>query len=117
MVPLSGALSVAVVLLACGGVHREQGASATEGGRRDEAFSGGAGVGGSEIEHAGQSAVANCRTHFPVFWQHTAVRGVTLWGWIVGRTWISGSGLVEGTTPRPAMNWLMTELGRPVLAP
>jgi len=61
--------------------------------------------------------LANFQAHFPVFWQNSAVRGVTLWGWIVGTTWIANSGLVQGTTPRPAMNWLMTELGRPLLAP
>ena len=58
--------------------------------------------------------LANFQAHFPVFWQHSAVRGVTLFGWIAGYTWLTNSGLVEGTTPRPAMNWLMTELGRPV---
>jgi len=59
--------------------------------------------------------LANFQAHFPVFWQNSAVRGVTLFGWIAGYTWLTSSGLVEGTSPRPAMNWLMTELGRPVL--
>jgi len=53
------------------------------------------------------------RTQFPVFWNTENVRGVTVWGWIDGRTWISSSGLVNGTTPRPAMTWLMDYLGRP----
>lgn len=61
--------------------------------------------------------LANFQAHFPVFWQSTAVSGITVWGWIAGATWVSNSGLVKGTTPRPAMNWLMTELGRPALAP
>ena len=61
--------------------------------------------------------LANFQAHFPVFWQTSAVRGVTVWGWIAGATWISNSGLVKDNSPRPAMNWLMAELGRPGLAP
>jgi hypothetical protein len=37
-----------------------------------------------------------------------------MWGWINGSTWVSNSGLVNGTTPRSAMTWLMQQLGRPV---
>lgn len=50
---------------------------------------------------------------FPIFWNSSAVHGVTLWGWISGRTWMASTGLVTGTTPRPAMTWLMGYLGRP----
>jgi endo-1,4-beta-xylanase len=42
------------------------------------------------------------------------IRGVTFWGWIFGRTWVDSSGLIRNGTPRPAMVWLMDELGRPV---
>jgi endo-1,4-beta-xylanase len=42
------------------------------------------------------------------------IRGVTVWGWIFGRTWVASSGLIRNGTPRPAMVWLMDELGRPV---
>lgn len=42
------------------------------------------------------------------------IRGVTIWGWIFGRTWVPSSGLIRNGTPRPAMVWLMDELGRPV---
>jgi len=51
-------------------------------------------------------------SQFPVFWNASYVRGVTMWGWISGHTWIANSGLVNGTTPRPAMTWLMGYLGR-----
>jgi endo-1,4-beta-xylanase len=54
------------------------------------------------------------QSHFPVFMNTAAVKGITIWGWIVGRTWVNGSGLVNGTSPRPAMTWLMGELDRPV---
>jgi endo-1,4-beta-xylanase len=42
------------------------------------------------------------------------IRGVTVWGWIYGRTWVPSSGLIRDGAPRPAMVWLMQELGRPV---
>jgi len=54
------------------------------------------------------------QAQFSVFWKTAAVHGVTVWGWINGATWETNSGLVNGTTPRPAMKWLMGELGRPV---
>ena len=57
--------------------------------------------------------LAAFQTHFPLFWNSPYVRGVTVWGWMMGYTWISNSGLVNGTTPRPAMTWLMDYLGRP----
>jgi endo-1,4-beta-xylanase len=61
-----------------------------------------------------QSQLSTFQTQFPIFWNTEAVKGVTVWGWINGRTWVSNSGLVNGTTPRPAMTWLMQQLGRPV---
>lgn len=42
------------------------------------------------------------------------IHGVTVWGWIFGRTWVPSSGLIRDGAPRPAMVWLMEELGRPV---
>lgn len=53
------------------------------------------------------------QAQFPVFLNTASVKGITVWGWIVGRTWVSNTGLVNNTTPRPAMTWLMQQLGRP----
>ena len=61
-----------------------------------------------------QQQLSIYQSHFPVFWNTEAVKGITIWGWIVGRTWVPNSGLVNGTSPRPAMTWLMQQLGRPV---
>ncbi len=61
-----------------------------------------------------QSQLTTYQNLFPVFWNSQHVRGITIWGWIVGRTWVSNSGLVNGTSPRPAMTWLMQQLSRPV---
>ena len=43
---------------------------------------------------------------FPTMWEHPAVKGITLWGYVQGETWISYSYLVSGTLERPALQWL-----------
>jgi chitodextrinase len=54
---------------------------------------------------AGQ--LAKYQDVFPGFWEHSAVKGITLWGYIVGQTWRDGTGLVTtGGVERPAMTWL-----------
>nr|WP_298720952.1 endo-1,4-beta-xylanase [uncultured Steroidobacter sp.] len=53
------------------------------------------------------------QTQFPLFYNHPSVAGITLWGYVVGSTWVNGSGLIQSNgTPRPAMTWLMNYLGR-----
>jgi GH35 family endo-1,4-beta-xylanase len=53
------------------------------------------------------------QTQFPVFYNHPSVAGITLWGYVVGSTWVDGSGLIHSNgTRRPAMTWLMNYLGR-----
>jgi GH35 family endo-1,4-beta-xylanase len=45
---------------------------------------------------------------FPVFYNHPSVKGITLWGYVYGATWVTGSGLIQTNgTPRPAMTWLL----------
>jgi endo-1,4-beta-xylanase len=59
-------------------------------------------AGGSD---AGQ--LAKYQDVFPGFWEHSAVKGITLWGYIVGQTWRDGTGLVTTSgQERPAMTWL-----------
>jgi endo-1,4-beta-xylanase len=48
-----------------------------------------------------------------MFWNDPNVAGITIWGYIVGSTWESNSGLMTSSgTMRPAMTWLMSFLGR-----
>jgi len=48
-----------------------------------------------------------------MFWNHPNVKGITLWGYIVGATWKANTGLQQTDgTMRPAMQWLMDFLGR-----
>ncbi|MBN2715946.1 MAG: endo-1,4-beta-xylanase [Deltaproteobacteria bacterium] len=54
---------------------------------------------------------------FTLFYTHPSVAGITLWGYVVGRTWVSNSGLItdngiNDVTFRPAMTWLMDYLGK-----
>lgn len=48
--------------------------------------------------------------HFPVFWNHPNVAGVTFWGYIYGATWREGTGLIRDGQPRPALTWLLQYL-------
>ena len=53
------------------------------------------------------------QSQFTMFWNDPNVKGVTIWGYIVGQTWQSNSGLMTSSgTMRPAMTWLMQFLNR-----
>jgi endo-1,4-beta-xylanase len=44
---------------------------------------------------------------FPVMWTHAAVKGITLWGYISGQTWLANTGIVNSDgSERAAMTWL-----------
>ncbi|MET0342333.1 MAG: non-reducing end alpha-L-arabinofuranosidase family hydrolase [Polyangiales bacterium] len=46
-------------------------------------------------------------SQFTMFWNHPDVRGITLWGYVTGATWVAGSGLMSALgVPRPALTWL-----------
>ncbi|MGK3992477.1 endo-1,4-beta-xylanase [Sorangium sp. So ce1024] len=50
---------------------------------------------------------------FTMFWNHPAIPGITLWGYIVGATWRDNTGLQHSNgNMRPAMQWLMDFLDR-----
>jgi endo-1,4-beta-xylanase len=45
---------------------------------------------------------------FTMFWNHPKIPGITYWGYIVGRTWRNGTGLLnDGGAERPALTWLV----------
>ena len=53
------------------------------------------------------------QSQFTMFWNNANVKGVTVWGYIEGRTWLANTGLMtDGGTMRPAMTWLMQFLNR-----
>jgi endo-1,4-beta-xylanase len=48
------------------------------------------------------------QSEFPMFWNDGNVKGITLWGYIVGATWEANTGLMTTSgTMRPAMSWLV----------
>ncbi len=48
---------------------------------------------------------------FPMLYNHPSVKGITLWGYVYGKTWVEGSGLIhDDGSERPAMSWLMNYL-------
>jgi len=50
---------------------------------------------------------------FPMFFNHPAVAGITIWGYVAGETWLPNSGLIQPDGSfRPAMTWLMDFVGR-----
>jgi endo-1,4-beta-xylanase len=57
--------------------------------------------------------LAKYQEHMGFFLDTDWIPGVTIWGWIDGRTWVANSGLIKNDNARPAMTWLMQELGRP----
>ena len=42
----------------------------------------------------------------PVMWEADYCAGVTLWGYVYGRTWVDHSGLYRNGKERPAMTWI-----------
>jgi len=60
---------------------------------------------GNPASEANQSS--KYKTLLPVFWNHPAVAGITIWGYVEGSTWAAGTGLlnVDGTE-RSATSWL-----------
>jgi len=48
------------------------------------------------------------KEQIPVLWEADYCAGITLWGYIYGRTWTTdgNSGLIRNGTDRPAMTWL-----------
>ena len=42
----------------------------------------------------------------PVLWEAPYCAGVTLWGYVLGKTWVGNSGLYRNGAERPAMTWI-----------
>ena len=60
-----------------------------------------------------QTQLEYMQMHFPVFYNHPNVVGITFWGYIVGATWVDGTGLMHSNgQQRPAMQWLLEYVNR-----
>jgi endo-1,4-beta-xylanase len=63
--------------------------------------------------------LADFQRLFPLFWEHPAVAGVTIWGYLPGH-WRTTQGAflaLAGGTERPALTWLREYLGNPEFTP
>jgi endo-1,4-beta-xylanase len=63
----------------------------------------------SEFDLAGNDSVQlhDYKAYFPILWEHPAVVGVTLWGYIQGTTWKDSTWLIRSNgSERPALVWL-----------
>ena len=60
--------------------------------------------------------LAKYQVYFPLFWNHPAVKGITLWGYIQNDVWSSYPYtylLLMNGTERPALQWLRTYVLKP----
>lgn len=57
-----------------------------------------------------QTQLQYMQMHFPIFYNHPNVVGITLWGYVYGATWRTGTGLIRNGQVRPALTWLMNYL-------
>lgn len=67
----------------------------------------------SELDMTGDDAtqLARYQQKFPVLYENPNVKGITLWGYIQGQTWKSGTYLINSNgTERPALKWLKSYL-------
>jgi endo-1,4-beta-xylanase len=56
-----------------------------------------------------ETQLASFKRIFPVFWEHPAVRGVTIWGYVQGFHWRNAQGdwlLYQNGGERPSLTWL-----------
>lgn len=66
--------------------------------------------GGDTGSEAGQ--LTSYTNLFPVYWNNPSVAGITLWGYVEGATWKSGTGLLNSDrSERSAMAWLRGFVG------
>nr|WP_232345244.1 endo-1,4-beta-xylanase [Paenactinomyces guangxiensis] len=68
----------------------------------------------SELDMGGDDStqLSRYQQKFPVLWEHPAVKGITLWGYIQGQTWQSDTYLLTSSgAERPALQWLKQYLG------
>jgi len=68
-----------------------------------------------DIDEADDSTqLANYKTYFPLLWENSAVKGITLWGYVQGTTWKPNAYLVRTDgSERSALQWLRIYVATP----
>lgn len=73
------------------------------------------GIGTTQTETAQSSKYQEL---FPVMWTHASVKGITLWGYITGQTWLANTGILNADgTERAALTWLKGYVTNTATAP
>jgi hypothetical protein len=58
----------------------------------------------------------NYQTYLPLFWEHPAVQGITLWGYVQNDIWKTNAYLIRADgSERPALPWLRIYLSTPAV--
>ncbi len=68
----------------------------------------------SELDLDGDDAtqLSRYQKYFPILWNYSTIKGVTLWGYIQGSIWTTNAYLLTTSgTERPALTWLMQYVG------
>lgn len=63
----------------------------------------------SELDITGDDStqLSRYKEKFPILWEDTNIKGVTLWGWIENQTWVDGTYLISSSgTERPSLTWM-----------
>jgi endo-1,4-beta-xylanase len=68
-------------------------------------------------EEDDNTQLQNYQTYFPLFWTDPAVKGMTLWGYNYGDTWLPYAYIDSLGVERPALTWLRTYLVKYLLEP
>jgi endo-1,4-beta-xylanase len=62
-----------------------------------------------DLTGADKRQLSQYQEKFPILWEHPAISGMTLWGYIEGQTWSTNAHLIRSNgSERPAMQWLKT---------
>jgi len=68
--------------------------------------------GGTANDNNESQQLQSYKDHFPVYWEHPSVAGITIWGYINGQTWRGGTGIMSSSgTPKQALTWLQDYVG------
>ncbi|MBK8807392.1 MAG: endo-1,4-beta-xylanase [Bacteroidales bacterium] len=63
--------------------------------------------GGVESASNESQQKSSYEARFPIYWDHPAVAGITLWGYVDGATWKTGTGILSSSrADKQAMTWL-----------
>lgn len=66
-------------------------------------------------EEDDDAQLESMKTYFPIFWEHSSVKGMTFWGFVEGDMWKENAWLISypDYDERPALEWLREYINTP----